>query len=76
MPDPNDPAKAWTLWTVRGAVDQLAPGLRDVVKLVYFNQLSHAEAAERLGIPVGTVKSRSFTAHRQLADLLADVALT
>jgi RNA polymerase sigma-70 factor (ECF subfamily) len=73
-PDPNDPAKAWDVWRVRGAVDQLSPLLRDVVKLVYFDQLSHAEVAERLGIPVGTVKSRSFTAHRQLAAMLGDVA--
>ena len=71
--DPNDPGKAWDMWRVRGAVDRLSPLLRDVVKLVYFDQLSHAEVADRLGIPVGTVKSRSFTAHRQLAALLADV---
>jgi RNA polymerase sigma factor (sigma-70 family) len=71
--DPNDPGRAWDVWRVREAVDQLSPLLRDVVKLVYFDQLSHAEVAERLGIPVGTVKSRSFTAHRQLAAMLADV---
>lgn len=71
--DPNDPAKDWDMWRVRGAVDRLSPLLRDVVKLVYFEQLSHVEVAARLGIPVGTVKSRSFTAHRQLATMLADV---
>ena len=28
------------------------------------------QVAERLGVPVGTVKSRSFRAHRRLAGLL------
>ena len=42
-----------------------------------FRDLSHAEIhrvmheAWRLGIPVGTVKSRSHRAHRRLAGLLS-----
>src|SRR5689334_13970836 len=39
------------------AVDQLPAGLRDVVHLVYFEELKYREAAESLNIPVGTVKS-------------------
>src|SRR5262245_12795236 len=37
------------------AVKVLPEGLRDVVQLVYFQELKYREAAEALGIPVGTV---------------------
>ncbi len=48
------------------AVDAL-PGLcRQVVVLVYFQGLKYREAAEILGVPVGTVKSRLHTALEKL----------
>ena len=37
----------------------------------HFDELSHAEIARELEIPLGTVKSRTFRAHRRLAGLLA-----
>jgi RNA polymerase sigma-70 factor (ECF subfamily) len=52
---------------VRRAIDELAPEEREVVRLQHLDGLTHAEIAERLGIPLGTVKSRSYRAHRQLA---------
>lgn len=55
---------------VRRAVDQLPELEQQVVLLTYFGGLTHLEAAEWLGIPVGTVKSRSHRAHRHLFHLL------
>jgi len=48
------------------AVDQLPAGLRDVIHLVYFQELKYREAAEVLNIPVGTVKSRMHAAVAKL----------
>ncbi len=55
------------VWAVRQAIDELPPDEREVVRLQHLGELSHTEIAERLGVPVGTVKSRSFRAHRRLA---------
>lgn len=52
---------------VREAIDALAPLEREVVRLHHLESLTQAEIGVRLGVPVGTVKSRSFRAHRQLA---------
>ena len=44
---------------------------RDLIRMQHFDELSHAEIARELEIPLGTVKSRAFRAHRRLAGLLA-----
>jgi RNA polymerase sigma-70 factor (ECF subfamily) len=62
---------AWTAWEVRRAVEGLPRGLREVVRLVYLKSRPHHEIAERLGIPLGTVRSRLFRARQLLADALA-----
>ena len=41
-----------------------------VVRLAHFDGLTFPEIAARLGIPLGTVKSRSFRAHKRLAESL------
>lgn len=51
---------------VRRAVSQLPEHLRSVVLLVFFQGLKYHEAAEALGIPLGTVKSRLDTALARL----------
>ncbi|HEX2369634.1 MAG TPA: sigma-70 family RNA polymerase sigma factor [Acidimicrobiia bacterium] len=65
--------RTWEAWEVRCAVDQLPEDERAVVRATHFQGFTHEEAAERLGVPVGTVKSRSHRAHRRLAGLLAHV---
>jgi RNA polymerase sigma-70 factor (ECF subfamily) len=57
-------------WQVRRALDTLPDHDRELIRLQHYGQLTHVEIAERLAIPVGTVKSRSFRAHRRLAGLL------
>ncbi|MFI9158906.1 sigma-70 family RNA polymerase sigma factor [Kitasatospora aureofaciens] len=48
------------------ALDRLSPEHRDVLRSIYFQRLSVTEAAEQLGIPAGTVKSRAHYALRAL----------
>ena len=50
----------------RGAVRRLPETLRKVVLLVSYQGLKYREAAEVLGIPVGTVKSRLHAAVEKL----------
>ena len=61
-----------TRLTVRNALARLAPGQRELVRLAYFEQLTQKEIAERLGLPIGTVKSRTFHALRELRGLLQE----
>ena len=61
-----------TTMTVRSALADLAPAQRELVRLAYFEQLTQKEIAERLGLPIGTVKSRTFHALRELRGLLQE----
>jgi len=59
-----DEARDW----VRGAVDELPESLRAALVLVYHQGMKYREAADVLGIPVGTVKSRLHAALAKLND--------
>lgn len=61
----------WEAWEVRTALDRLPDDEKAILRATHYLGLTHEETAERLGIPVGTVKSRSFRAHRRMAGLLA-----
>ncbi len=56
--------------SVRRALAGLPPPQREVLELAYFNGLSQSEIAERLGEPLGTVKSRTHVALSRLRELL------
>ncbi len=62
--------RTWEVFEVRRALDDLPEGEREVVRLSHLEGWTHAEIASRLGVPVGTVKSRSARAHRRLAAAL------
>lgn len=66
----------WEVFEVRSAVDRLPDEERQVIKLSHFDGLTHVEIAEHMGIPVGTVKSRSHRAHQRLLELLRHVEET
>ena len=56
---------------VRAAVDSLPPEQRDVVALVMLEELCYREAADLLGLPIGTVMSRLSRAKAALAKRIA-----
>ncbi len=66
----------WEVFEVRSAVDRLSDEERQVIKLSHFDGLTHVEIADHMGIPVGTVKSRSYRAHQRLLELLRHVEET
>ena len=62
--------------TIQQALAQLSEKLRAVVILRYYQELSYAEIAQILDIPVGTVKSRLNSALRVLRKELETAAET
>ena len=52
--------------SVQTALVRLPPKLRAVAVLALLEEHTHAEIAEMLGVPIGTVKSRVFRATRAL----------
>ena len=56
---------------VRAAVDRLPSDQRDVVALVMLEEYSYREAADMLGLPIGTVMSRLSRAKAALARNIA-----
>lgn len=57
---------------LEACIGRLGAAHRETLALVFFHELSYAEAAEVLGVPVGTVKSRLSNARRALRELLLE----
>lgn len=55
---------------VRAALDQLPAEQRHVIELMYFDGLTQSRIAEKLDIPLGTVKSRTLLGMRRLRTAL------
>jgi RNA polymerase sigma-70 factor (ECF subfamily) len=60
---------------VQEALAQLSPEQREALELGYYGGLTQSELAERLGQPLGTIKSRMFSGLSRLRDLLAEAGL-
>src|SRR5690606_37060551 len=67
----ESPEQAWERLEVRRAVDALPPDEREVVRRSHLLGHTHEEIAHQLGVPVGTVKSRSARAHKRLVAALS-----
>jgi RNA polymerase sigma-70 factor (ECF subfamily) len=74
-PPPNDPAAAaWAgirAESVRAALSELPEAQRHALALAYFGGYTQREIAQLTGTPLGTVKTRMFTAMRRLQLRLA-----
>lgn len=57
-------------------VERLDPSHREVIELAFAQGLSQSEIAERLGLPLGTVKSRCFYALKALRLHAEEAGLT
>jgi RNA polymerase sigma-70 factor, ECF subfamily len=60
---------------VKAAIQKLSPNQRQVIELAYFEGLSQSEMAERLGQPLGTVKTWVRAALKNLRDELGAAAV-
>lgn len=56
---------------VLAALEKLEPAYREVIRLSYYEGLSHSGIASKLGTPLGTVKSRLREGVTQLRRILA-----
>lgn len=59
--------RTWERFEVRRALEALSPEERAVIRLSHLEGVPHGEISERLGVPLGTIKSRSNRALRRLA---------
>ena len=75
-PGPDAAAEfEWVAWRVHRALETLPVEERKLVELAYWGGLSQSEIADYVGVPLGTVKTRTRSALRRLADELGEALL-
>jgi RNA polymerase sigma-70 factor, ECF subfamily len=76
VPGPDGTDDAVQSWLVAEALSRLTPEHRAVLLECFYRGCSVAEASARLGIPAGTVKSRTHYALRALRLALEELGVT
>lgn len=71
-PIPDDVDQILDSMVVREALDTLGRGHADVIRLAHEEGLTQPQIAERLGLPLGTVKTRTFHGLRALRTALTE----
>jgi RNA polymerase sigma-70 factor (ECF subfamily) len=70
-PGPAELAESeWAGWCVHRALESLPARERRLIELAYWGGLSQSELASSLGLPLGTVKTRTRSALTRLAGVL------
>lgn len=59
---------------VRGALEDIPAEQRQVLEMMYFEGKTQMRIAEELGLPLGTVKSRTLLAMRRLRGMLVETS--
>lgn len=75
-PSEDEADRAVEAWTVAEALKRLTSQHRQVLLECFYQGRSVAEAADRLGVPPGTVKSRTHYALRSLRIILEEMGVT
>jgi RNA polymerase sigma-70 factor (ECF subfamily) len=75
-PEVDEADRAVEAWTVAEALGRLSAAHREVLVECFYGGRSVAEAAARLGVPPGTVKSRTHYALRSLRLVLEEMGVT
>jgi RNA polymerase sigma-70 factor (ECF subfamily) len=57
-------------WEVRRCLDRLPAEQREVLELAYFGGRTQVEIADKLGLPLGTVKARMFRGLRRMGHVM------
>jgi RNA polymerase sigma-70 factor (ECF subfamily) len=80
LPEPrselNEADRAVEAWTIAEALERLSAVHREVLVECFYHGRSVAEAAVVLGVPAGTVKSRTHYAVRALRLVLDEMGVT
>jgi RNA polymerase sigma-70 factor (ECF subfamily) len=63
-------------WQVAAALERLTPEHRQMIRMAQFRGLTMREIAEHTGLPLGTVKSRTWYALRALRLVLEEMGVT
>jgi RNA polymerase sigma-70 factor (ECF subfamily) len=72
----DETERAVEAWTIAEALARLSPPHRHVIVECFYRGRSVAEAAQALGVPPGTVKSRTHYAMRALRLVLEEMGVT
>ena len=76
LPEVDEADRAVEAWTVAEALGRLSETHREVLVECFYQGRSVAEASARLGVPPGTVKSRTHYALRSLRMVLDEMGVT